>query len=153
MIKKLLIVKLGSSHPELIARYGDFEDWIQTAARVKRSSVEIVSPLNAASLPNPLDFSGTILSGSHAMVTDQNEWSLRTEEWIRRVMVPLLGICYGHQLIASAAGGSVAENPNGREFRTITLSVSGNACSDPLFLSASRQIHPQLSVGHSSSEH
>jgi GMP synthase (glutamine-hydrolysing) len=47
--------------------------------------------------------------------------------------LPVLGICYGHQLLAHALGGEVAFNPAGRESGTITLQLQDAAADDPLF--------------------
>ena len=48
---------------------------------------------------------GIVISGSAASVLDEHPWSLRLEELIRDARarrVPVLGVCYGHQLIAKA---------------------------------------------------
>jgi GMP synthase (glutamine-hydrolysing) len=44
-----------------------------------------------------------------------------------------LGICYGHQLLAAAMGGRVKDNPNGRQFGTVEVSLRTAAEADPLF--------------------
>jgi len=70
------------------------------------------------------------------MVTDHAEWSERTASWIPTVMeasTPLLGICYGHQLIAYALGGDVGPNPRGRESGTVEIALREAARADPLF--------------------
>ena len=46
--------------------------------------------------------------------------------------IPTLGICYGHQLLAHALGGEVGDNPNGREFGTVTVELTAEAADDPL---------------------
>jgi len=40
--------------------------------------------------------------------------------------VPVLGICFGHQLLAHALGGRVSTNPNGREMGSTRLTLLGN---------------------------
>jgi GMP synthase (glutamine-hydrolysing) len=47
--------------------------------------------------------------------------------------IPVLGICYGHQLLAYALGGTVENNPNGREYGTAQLKLTPEAKDDPLF--------------------
>ena len=47
--------------------------------------------------------------------------------------VPVLGICYGHQLLAEALGGRSGFNPNGREIGTIQVNLTESSQDDPLF--------------------
>jgi GMP synthase (glutamine-hydrolysing) len=47
--------------------------------------------------------------------------------------VPVLGICFGHQLLAQALGGNVVQNPQGREIGTVELKATEHAEADPLF--------------------
>ena len=57
-------------------------------------------------------------------------------DWLREAAhagLPLLGICYGHQLLAHALGGQVDYNPAGRESGTIELELHPSAFEDPLF--------------------
>jgi GMP synthase-like glutamine amidotransferase len=56
--------------------------------------------------------SGVVLMGSAASVHEPLAWLDRLGAWLRPVIeggvrVPLLGICFGHQLIAHLAGGEV----------------------------------------------
>lgn len=102
---------------------------------MNRSQVNVIAP-SKSKFPDPRKFVGIILTGSHAMITDAEDWSKRTARWILEIIdkqVPLLGICYGHQLIASALGGTVADNPNGKEFGTVKLFLKKNARKNLLF--------------------
>jgi GMP synthase (glutamine-hydrolysing) len=70
------------------------------------------------------------------MVTDELAWSVQLQEWIPdllRMEVPLLGICYGHQLIARAMGGRVDYHPRGREIGTVAVNLRAARDRDPLF--------------------
>jgi GMP synthase (glutamine-hydrolysing) len=49
--------------------------------------------------------------------------------------VPVLGICYGHQLLAHGLGGRVDWNPRGRQIGTRMLQTTEHATRDPLFMS------------------
>ncbi len=135
--KPLLIVNAGKTHPEIAALAdGDFDDWIAAGLDRTVSAVETVSPFTGDPLPPASNCSGVIITGSHDMVTDHLAWSERTADWIASVVaagVPLLGICYGHQLLAHAMGGVVADNPNGREIGTVTIRLTADGRRDPLF--------------------
>ena len=76
------------------------------------------------------------------MVTDNLSWSLALEAWIRSAVtaaVPLLGICYGHQLLGRAMGGQVGYHPLGKEVGTFDIRLGPNARQDPLFSSLPEQ--------------
>lgn len=65
------------------------------------------------------DFDGIMITGSPASVHDGEEWIARLEQVVRdsvAAQVPLFGACFGHQVIAKALGGTVAENPGGWVF-------------------------------------
>jgi GMP synthase (glutamine-hydrolysing) len=135
-MKPLLILKMGTSMPHLTERRGDFEDWIVLPLKDQDLSVVVVSPYIGEPLPRPEHFSGIIITGSHAMVTDREDWSEQTAAWIPRVIesgVPLLGICYGHQLMAHAMGGVVGNFPGGVELGTVPVTLTDKADKDPLF--------------------
>ncbi|MEM9049250.1 MAG: type 1 glutamine amidotransferase [Pseudomonadota bacterium] len=62
----------------------------------------------------PLEFDATIITGSPASVHDPAPWIARLLDLIRRLHAhrqPMLGICFGHQAIALALGGTVGPNP------------------------------------------
>lgn len=134
--RRILIVKLGSASPTLIQRRGDYEDYFAGGIGVPIGQCQVVDPVRGEPLPDPEGLAGILLTGSDAMVTENHPWSLRTQTWLARVLtrkVPVFGICYGHQLLAQALGGTVGWNPNGLEVGTITVGLSEAAHTDPLF--------------------
>jgi len=133
---KVLIIKTGSTFPFLVSKRGDFEHWILSGMQIEPESALIVDVSNGYPLPGFDGISGVVISGSHAMVTEHPDWSQRTAEWLVEAalkQIPILGICYGHQLLAYALGGEVGDNPNGCEFGTVEVNLNENALGDKLF--------------------
>jgi GMP synthase (glutamine-hydrolysing) len=133
---RILIVKLGTAPSQLVARRGDFEDWIVAGMGLPCDRVVVVDACAGAPLPEAGGFAGVVLTGSSALVTDRESWSERTAAWLPSAVAtgtPLLGICYGHQLLAHALGGRAGRNPRGREIGTIEVDLGpARAAGDEL---------------------
>lgn len=131
-----LIVKAGSTLPEVAVRRGDFEDWIAAGMGVPPERMVVVSVYRDEPLPEPDSFAGVVVTGSSAMVSEREDWSERTAAWLAKPIeagTPLLGICYGHQLMAHGLGGRVGRNPRGREIGTVEVRFAGAGRNgDPL---------------------
>jgi len=135
-MKTLVIVKLGSTFPELAAQRGDFEDWVAEGLGPLSLPIQTIEPGRGDPLPDYGDLAGVVLTGSHAMVTDRHPWSERTAEWLVGLLdraIPVLGICYGHQLLAHGLGSAVVDNPRGEEVGTLPVYLTSQGKKDPLF--------------------
>jgi GMP synthase (glutamine-hydrolysing) len=132
-MRKLLLIQTGEAPESLTAQCGGFADWFRAAMRIDATRLQVARVDEGAALPKPETISGAVITGSAAMVTDRADWSERTAGWIRAAMTagtPLFGVCYGHQLMADALGGSVGWLPAGREIGTqaITHRNGTHAC-------------------------
>jgi GMP synthase (glutamine-hydrolysing) len=147
-MQKLIIIKTGRTMPELVEKRGDFDDWMVEAMDVCRTEVETVDVTVGDRLPEFHQVSGIVITGSHAMVTEHHDWSEYSAEWLRTAaqkQIPTLGICYGHQLIAYALGGSVDYMGDGREVGTLPVTLHSEAKEDYLLHDLPDQILVQLS--------
>ena len=136
MTQSIVIIKMGNSFPSIIADHGDFDDWIRAGLNVDNSAIAVVNVFAGETLPKPSRLAGVVITGAHDMVTDRANWSERTAAWIPELIAtgtPLLGICYGHQLLAHALGGTVGPITGGGEFGTVDLKLHEPATEDRLF--------------------
>jgi GMP synthase (glutamine-hydrolysing) len=75
-------------------------------------------------LPDSGDIDAVVISGSRASVYWDEPWIAETRRWVQDAIddgLPALGICWGHQLLADALGGTV--EPMGEHelgYRTVT---------------------------------
>lgn len=95
---KVVVVDFGGQYTHLIAR------------RIRELGVysEIVEPENLQTSLNKLDAGGVILSGGPRSVLEPNapavDFNLLSE-----LDIPVLGICYGHHLLAKGFGGEIVK--------------------------------------------
>jgi len=133
--RPVLILKVGETVPRLRSR-GCFDDWFRAGLGLEPADTRVVRPHQGEALPDRRDVSAVVITGSSAMLTESPSWSLELEAWLHdavRGELPVLGVCYGHQLLARAFGGEVGWNPHGREIGTIEVALTDDARTDPLF--------------------
>jgi len=109
----VLVVDFGAQYAQLIAR------------RVREAHVysEIVAPTITAAEVAQRAPAGIIFSGGPASV--HVEGAPRIDPAVYELGIPILGICYGAQLIAQQNGGLVDRTDRGEYGRT-TMTVSGD---------------------------
>lgn len=105
---KILIIDFGSQYSQLIAR------------RIREMEVysEIVADIKVEDIDSTVK--GIIFSGGPASVYEKN--SPTVDKKIFDLGIPILGICYGMQLITHINGGKV-EKSNKREFGPAILEI------------------------------
>ena len=101
---KILIIDFGSQVTKLIAR------------RVRELGIysEIITPKALSRIKNYQNVKGFILSGGPSTVTKKKFQSIPKK--LLNKNIPILGICYGLQLIAKIFGGKIKSSNKKREF-------------------------------------
>jgi GMP synthase (glutamine-hydrolysing) len=135
-LRPILILKAGSLdfHPPFLKLYGDTEHTFLTGCGLSSQETEVIDIQAGGALPGIGGHAAVIVSGSGAMVSDLEPWMERSADWLRGAVaadVPVLGICFGHQLLAHALGGRVGRNPQGLEGGTVQVALVSDG--DPLF--------------------
>ena len=113
-LNKILIVDFGSQFTQLIAR------------RVREFGIfsEIVSHKKIKSKKINHTIKGIILSGGPLNVYQINKYSF--DKKIIQKGVPVLGICFGHQIISKLNGGKVKQSKH-REFGLANITKKNNS--------------------------
>ncbi|CCH49783.1 glutamine amidotransferase [Pseudodesulfovibrio piezophilus] len=145
-MKSFLIIKTGGTFPDFASEHGDFEHWVAASMELAPDECNCVDVRTGAILPDPTHYDGCVITGSHDMVTDDLEWIHGTGDWLYsagETGLPILGICFGHQLLAMIHGGQSGFHPQGPEIGTKTISLTPAAEDDPLFFSM-----PNRFAGH-----
>lgn len=135
-MKKLYIIKCGSTFDSIKNDFKDFEHWIMDKFENKDKNIVIINAQENEKLPTLTKNDAVILTGSHSMVTNEESWSLEVEKWLPKLIdeeVPLLAICYGHQLLAKSLGGVSGYHENGMEIGSVDINLEENAKNDEIF--------------------
>lgn len=138
---RLTILKTGDSFADVVRDHGDFEDLFLAAlaplAEARNDLTLVVHDARREGVPPaPAAGDGVVITGSHAMVSEAEPWSEALKPWLveaRERGVAMLGVCYGHQLMAAAFGGASGYHPAGREVGTRRLRLTDAGRADPLF--------------------
>jgi GMP synthase (glutamine-hydrolysing) len=63
-------------------------------------------------IPDSFDFDAAVVTGSRASVYRDEPWIDTLKEWVGTAVergMPVLGVCFGHQVLAEALGGTVED--------------------------------------------
>jgi GMP synthase (glutamine-hydrolysing) len=132
-MKQIALIKTGCTVEQIRPRHGDFEKWFAEGMGV--SDLLQIDVFRHQPFPDTTNLSGIVITGAPAMVSDREDWSEHTAEWLAKVVptgIPILGVCYGHQLLAHALGGRAGPNPNGRQIGTVLSQLVDKYSNDPL---------------------
>ncbi len=125
MTLPLSVWTTGLPVPRAERRRGRFIDMIRHAlGGTWEGPIDDVDCVAGQELPAPDEVAGVIVTGSPARISTRASWMLEVEQSLRsfsRSRTPVLGICFGHQLLGRALGGECGPNPLGREIGTCSL--------------------------------
>jgi len=115
---KLTILQVGETPKPMRDRFERFEPLFETmfAKAGADFAFETVAIVDGAPFPDPENVEGVIITGSAAGVYDQTPWMDPLRHFIRtayEASTPMLGVCFGHQIMADALGGDVRKSEKG----------------------------------------
>ncbi|HHT0592337.1 TPA: glutamine amidotransferase-related protein [Legionella anisa] len=115
---KIGILQCDQVVPELIPLHGTYSEmYIKLLHHAEPNLIFTVYDVFQGELPTHIDSEDAyIITGSRYGVNDGFSWITALEELVRCLHAErkkVVGICFGHQLIAKALGGKVIQSPKG----------------------------------------
>src|SRR5262245_52167177 len=120
MKKRLVLLKTGDTLDSVKQEVGDFDRmFLET---IGGEGVRVIEAHKNEALPALDSFDALLITGSPHSVTARDRWADDSAAFTKAAVEAnkhVLGVCYGHQLMAHALGGEVIKNPSGYEVGTI----------------------------------
>lgn len=115
---KIGILKTDAVRPAWVPQYGEYPDqFIRLFSKEDPALGFAVYDVQLGEYPADIDeVDAYLITGSKSSVYEDSEWIARLMEFVRelhRRRKKLLGICFGHQLVAHALGGRTEKSSKG----------------------------------------
>ena len=113
---KIGILQTGIVVPELAQDFGQYPDMFIEQLADPAFTFDTWSVVNGVFPEGPEAADGWLITGSRHGIYEDHAWLPPLEAFIRQIVAagkPLVGICFGHQVIAQALGGEVVKFPGG----------------------------------------
>lgn len=150
---RVLVLRTGQPVNRVQAHCGPFVNLFDRGLNADGHAVPVVvEELDVTArapgdpLPSLAAYHGAIMTGSPAFVGDDEGWMRWGAALLGELLaqeLPLLGVCFGHQLLGRHLGSDVGPNPRGREMGTIDVEIEP-AADDPLLAALPRRFEAQV---------
>ncbi len=127
---KITIIEVGRVPEAFQSRFEPFPQMFRSMFEESGEAFafETVCVLDGEALPEPQLLEGIVITGSPAGVYEDHAWLEPLRTFIRGAYsanIPMVGICFGHQIMADALGGVVQKSEKGWGLGRHTYSVVG----------------------------
>jgi len=112
---KLGILKTGRPPSSCIPQFGTYPDMFERLLGPEAYDYRVYAADEGELPPSPTECDAYLVTGAAAGVYEPLPWIAAAEDFLRaaRGQAALVGICFGHQLMAQAFGGRVIKSPKG----------------------------------------
>ncbi|MAZ61655.1 MAG: hypothetical protein CMG50_05725 [Candidatus Marinimicrobia bacterium] len=134
-MKNVVILSNGPGLPEIIKKYGHSSDWIPNI--VSNDNINfIIKKVYENDFEIDLNADAYILTGSKYSVYDDVDWIYKLKDFTKLLVDNnryILGICFGHQILANCLGADVKKNNLGWELGSYKIELTEKGLCNALF--------------------
>lgn len=115
---KIGILKADDVRPELVDRFGEYPEMFGEILLAADPDIEVITyEVMSGEYPSDIDeVDGYVITGSKLSVYDDVDWIKQLGQFVQRLhqaKKKLVGICFGHQIVAHFLGGRTEKSENG----------------------------------------
>ncbi|KAK2601434.1 hypothetical protein N8I77_010883 [Diaporthe amygdali] len=129
--------------PSVVAKLGRFDNIFTSLLRAACESLDpprtleseldisahdVVAGDSETTYPEPQTIDAVLITGSKYSAYADDDWIVRLTEYTRRLLdqgrVRVIGVCFGHQIVARALGARVARSPLGWELSVTRVELT-----------------------------
>ena len=140
-MKNVVILSNGPGLTEIITKYGHSSDWIPRIINNKNINFTI-KKVYENDFNIDLNADAYILTGSKFSIYDDIDWIYKLIDFTKKLIDNqryILGICFGHQVLAHCLGATVKKNKLGWELGSYKINLTAKGLKNRLFEGFSSQ--------------
>ena len=124
---KIIVIETGTMAEEFESKHGDYPSMFARLLGEQGLNLEVCRVVRGDDIPALESADGFLITGSRHGVYDNLPWMEPLKTFIQSCAqkhVPIIGICFGHQIMAEALGGKVVKSEKGWGLGPSTYTVT-----------------------------
>lgn len=111
----IAILETGVPPAGLDSTYGTYADMFSRLLASEGRAFKVFKTLNGELPEQTQSLKGVVITGSPSGVYESDPWIVALIDWLKALdaQIPVVGICFGHQIMAQAWGGHVEKSHKG----------------------------------------